>query len=41
MGGVLEVNVVILGAIEWCVQVKFLYVKAHKVCTFAGEEDIN
>ena len=41
LGDVLEVNAGILGAIEGCSQVKFIYVKAHKACTFAGEEAIN
>ena len=31
----------ILGAIERCSQVKFLYVKVHKACTFAVEDTIN
>ena len=31
----------ILGAIEGCAQVKFIDVKAHKMCTFVGEDNIN
>ena len=38
---VLEVNGGILGEIEGCAQVKFLCVKAHKVCAFAEEYTID
>ena len=41
MGVVLEVNADILGAIEGCAQVEVIYVKAQKVCAFAGEDTID
>ena len=41
VGGVLEVNSGILGAIKLCAQVIVLYFKAHKMCAFAGEDAIN
>ena len=41
LGNVLEVNADILGVIEGCAQVEVIYVKAHKLCAFAGEYSIN
>ena len=41
LGDGLEVNAGILGEIQRCDQVKFLYVKAHKACNFAGKDAIN
>ena len=40
LGGVLEMNTGILGAIEGCTQVKFLHFKAHKACAFTGDDAI-